>query len=346
LPDPSSHPPPVTSRIGVLLTNVGSPAAPDTAAVRSYLGEFLADPMVVDAPRLPWWLVRNLIILPFRSPRSARLYQSIWTDDGSPLVAIGRRQAKALGEELSARFGGQVPVVAGMRYGEPSIAGAIDRLVRHGCRRVVVLPLFPQYSRTTVGTTVAAVEDAVRGSRPGLERRIVEGYPTHRSYIGALAASVREARAGGGAGHLVMSFHGLPQRYADAGDPYPEECRRTAAELARELGLDSAQWSLSFQSRFGREPWLLPATEELIVELAGRSADGVDVLCPGFAADCLETLEEIAIRARESFEQAGGRGFRYISALNDRPDHITALADLVEDRLARWDEPRTDSPPT
>jgi ferrochelatase len=340
LPGSSRHRSDDLSRVGILLTNVGSPSAPSPSAVRAYLREFLGDPMVVDAPRLPWWLLLNMIILPLRSPRSARLYRSIWTDVGSPLIAISHRQADALTRELSSRTGEDVPVVTAMRYGEPSMASSVIRLVQSGCRRVLVLPLFPQYSRTTVGTTAAAVEEVLRRSRPAFEWRIMTTYPTHPPYIRALAASVRETWRDDHRGHLLMSFHGLPQRYADAGDPYPLECRRTAAELARELGLDSSQWTLCFQSRFGREPWLLPATDAVVLERAGRSPDGVDVLCPGFAADCLETLEEIAIRARESYEKAGGRRFRYIPALNDRPDHIAALADLVEDRLARWDEPQ------
>jgi ferrochelatase len=327
-------------RIGVLLSNIGSPAAPSTAAVRSYLGEFLADPMVVDAPRLRWWLIRNLIILPFRAPRSARLYRSIWTDGGSPLIAISERQSTRLGAVLSSRFGVDVPVVAGMRYGRPSIEEAARRLVGSGVGRLVVLPLFPQYSRTTVGTTATEVDRVLEKAGGECEWRIVEGYPTHAGYIRALASSVRESWRSGSPGHLVLSFHGLPQRYADAGDPYPEQCRCTAAELALELGLEPARWSLTFQSRFGREPWLRPDTEEFLAQHARRGSGSVDVLCPGFAADCLETLEEIAIRARQAYEEAGGRGYRYLPALNDRSDHIAALADLVEDRLARWDGPR------
>lgn len=322
----------------MLLTNIGSPSAPNTAAVRAYLREFLADPKVVDAPRLPWWLVRNLIILPFRAPRSARLYRSIWTAAGSPLIATSELQATALAAELRSRLGAEVPVALGMRYGRPSIIDAVRELIDWGCRRMSVLPLYPQYSHTTVGTTLAAVASALEGSSAPMEWRGVEGYPGHRAYVRALAASVREAWKQGTPEHLVMSFHGLPQRYADAGDPYPDHCRRTAAELARDLGLEPNRWTLSYQSRFGREPWLRPDTVEVLTDLAATGCEAVDVICPGFATDCLETLEEIALRARETYGQAGGRRFRYIPALNDRSDHISALADLVEDRLDRWDE--------
>jgi ferrochelatase len=326
----------VASPIGILLTNVGSPAAPTTSAVRCYLREFLADPMVVDAPRVPWWLVRNLIILPFRSPRSARLYQEIWTEQGSPLVVLSTRLAAAVEAELRSRRDDVLRVDVGMRYGQPSIARAVRQLSGEGCRRLLVLPLFPQESRTTVGTTVAAAEHAVAACQTPLEWRTTRGYPEHAPYLRALAASAAEAWRSRRPAHLVISFHGLPQRYADAGDPYPQQCVATAHGLARELGLDSEQWTLSYQSRFGREPWLLPSTTEVLVELAGRGLDGVDVICPGFAADCLETLEEIAIGARRTYESAGGSGFRYLPALNDRPDHASALADLVEERIASW----------
>ena len=321
-------------QLGVLLANVGSPAAPTTSAVRAYLREFLSDPAVVDAPRLRWWILLNLVILPLRAPRSARLYRAVWTPQGAPLVAITERQAAALRLDLTERLGRPVEVAVGMRYGSPPISAAVQRLVSAGCSRIVALPLFPQVSRSTVGTTVTAIEAAARDSAPGTVWRIVEGYADHGGYVAALAASARDAWSGTRPGHLVISFHGLPQRYADAGDPYPEQCRRTADALARALDLGPADWTLAYQSRFGREPWLEPATDEVLVELAGRD-QAVDVVCPGFAADCLETLEEVAIRYRQVYEAAGGTAFRYIPALNDRPDHVAALADLVVQRLPR-----------
>ena len=323
---------------GILLTNVGSPDAPSPAAVRRYLDEFLADPMVVDAPRVMWWLIRKLIILPFRAPRSADLYRSIWTGDGSPLMVFGRRQAEALETELEERMGHRVPVVLGMRYGRPSIHNGLQELVHAGCRSVLVIPLFPQYSRTTVGTTVAAAKRIAEALPEPPETRVIEGYCTHGPYIGALAASIRETRLENRPpGHLVVSFHGLPKRYADAGDPYPLQCAATAEALAVELGLEPEQWTLGYQSRFGREEWLGPATDDVLRDLGGRAEGPVFVVCPGFAADCLETLEEVAVGYRRIYLDAGGRGFHYVPALNDRSDHIAALADLAQTTLSTWE---------
>jgi ferrochelatase len=328
---------PASFRAAVLITNIGSPSAPTSAAVRSYLRQFLSDPLVVDAPRVPWWLVRNLIILPFRAPRSARLYRSIWTDRGSPLIATTQDQARALNERLEELLGRSVPVIVGMRYGRPSLEQALESVDHLDQHRVLVLPLFPQFSRTTVKTTLDALSEASdRHPRPA-DIRAIEGYATHGPYIRALAASVRETwNEHGPADHLVISFHGLPRRYADAGDPYPEQCRLTAEALADELGLDASAWSLTYQSRFGREEWLRPSTEDSLRRFGSMGFRGLDVICPGFAADCLETLEEIAVTNRRIFEEAGGSGFRYIPALNDRADHIDALAELVIDRLGGW----------
>ncbi len=323
---------------GILVTNVGSPDAPSATDVRRYLDEFLADPMVVDAPRAAWWLIRKLIILPFRAPRSAGLYRSIWTEDGSPLLVFGRRQADGLEVELQDRMGHRVPVALGMRYGRPSLHDGLQELVQAGCRRVLVIPLFPQYSRTTVGTTVAAVERIVGASPQQPEFRTIEGYSTHGPYIAALAASVREVWPNGRpSGHLVVSFHGLPRRYADAGDPYPQQCAATAELVASELGLEPEDWTLCYQSRFGREEWLGPATDDILRELGDRRAGPVFVICPGFAADCLETLEEVAVGYHRVFREAGGRSFRYIPALNDRPEHIAALAELAQTALTTWE---------
>lgn len=322
------------SPTGILLTNVGSPAAPTTAAVRRYLREFLSDPLVVDAPRLRWLVILNLVILPLRAPRSARLYRSIWTDEGSPLLATTRRQATALQLELERRRGRSTPVVAAMRYGAPSIAQGLAELEDAGCRSILILPLFPQFSRTTAGTTVNAVAASLRDRPTPLQPRFIEGYAVHPGYIEALASSIDEARPRRRRrAQLVMSFHGLPRRYADAGDPYPEQCRATAEATGARLGLEASQWRLTFQSRFGREEWLQPSTDRTLAELGAGGAEAVDVVCPGFAADCLETLEEVAVTNRRLYEDAGGRGFRYIAALNDRPDHVAALADLVLEHL-------------
>ena len=328
----------LSATTGILLTNVGSPDAPTAAAVRRYLDEFLADPQVVDAPRVRWWLIRKLIILPFRSPRSARLYRSVWTGEGSPLLVMGRRQTKGLEDELERRMGHRIPVALGMRYGRPSLKNGLQELAHAGCSSVLVMPLFPQYSRTTVGTTVSAIERIVEELPAQPEIRTIEGYPTHEAYVSALAASVREAwPEGRQLGHLVVSFHGLPRRYADAGDPYPLQCAATAELVASELGLQPENWTLCYQSRFGREEWLGPATDDVLRELGGRRADPVFVICPGFAADCLETLEEVAVGYHRVFQEAGGRGFRYVPALNDRPEHLAALADLAQTALTTWE---------
>ncbi len=330
--------------VGILLTNVGSPEAPTTRAVRRYLRQFLSDPMVVDAPRLRWLLILNLVILPLRAPRSARLYRSIWTDGGSPLLVTTRRQAAALERALEDRRRRKTPVVAAMRYGNPSLGHGLSQLQSLGCSRVLVLPLFPQFSRTTVGTTAVAVDTAVRGQPNPPQTRIIEGYAEDPGYIAALAASIDEARGDDPrSAPLVMSFHGLPTRYVQAGDPYPDQCRATAEATAARLGLQPSDWHLCYQSKIGREEWLGPATDETLARLGSAGAAGVDVVCPGFAADCLETVEEIAVTNRKVYEGAGGRGFRYIAALNERPDHVEALADLAASHLDSWEE--TDAAP-
>jgi len=320
---------------GVLLTNLGTPDAPTPDALRRYLREFLGDRRVVDAPRLTWWLVLNLLVLPFRPRRSARLYQKIWTPEGSPLLAISRRQVSLLEAALAERLGRPLPVSLGMRYGKPSVAEALRSLRERGCTCLVVLPLYPQYSASTTGSTfdVVAAELVTWRRVPGV--RFVDGYHNHPGYIAALAASVQEQRpTPGSAERLLISFHGIPERYATAGDPYPEQCAETARLLALKLNLPDSAWRLSFQSRFGREPWLQPYTDATLREWGAQRSSGIDVICPGFSADCLETLEEIAQTGRALFEAAGGGAFRYVAALNDRPDHIAALADIIVEHLA------------
>jgi len=325
------------TRIGVLLANLGTPDAPTPTALRRYLREFLGDPRVVEAPRLLWWLILNLVILRVRPRRSARLYRTVWTERGSPLLATTQRQAAALSRELGLRCRTEVAVEAGMRYGRPAISSALRRLADQGCGRVLVLPAYPQYAAATTGSTFDAVAAELSGWRSLPELRMVRSYHDHPGYIAALAAAVREAWADGSRpAKLILSFHGIPQRYADAGDPYPRECWRTARLLAAELGLPRRGWALTFQSRFGREPWLTPYTDRTLETLGRKGFDGIDVVCPGFAADCLETLEEIAVTNREGFEHAGGTGYRYIPALNDRRDHIEALATITLEHMAGW----------
>ena len=327
------------SPIGILLTNVGSPAAPTPAALRRYLAQFLGDERVIEYPRWLWQPLLHGVILNTRPRRSARLYQRIWTADGSPLVGIMRRQAAGLAAALTT---GDVPVkvVIGVRYGEPSIPAALRELDAAGAQRVLVLPLFPQYSATTTATSLDAVFDELKTWRCVPELRTVNRYGDHPLYIAALAASIREAWATDGRpDRLLLSFHGIPRDYADKGDPYPDECRRTAGLLAAALGLTDEQWAATFQSRFGPSEWLQPYTDETLAEWGRAGLRRVDAACPGFSADCLETTDEIGHEGAETFEEAGGGELRYIPALNDRPDHIAALAAVAQAHLQGWLEP-------
>ncbi|MDX2436466.1 MAG: ferrochelatase [Acidobacteriota bacterium] len=328
-----SDPPPA----GVLLVNLGSPEAATAGAVRTFLRQFLADPRVVELPRLRWWLIRNLFILPFRPLRSARAYRKIWGPEGSPLIATSRHQAADLEWELGKRIGRVLPVFAGMRYGKPSIEAALGVLRRRGCRRVLVLPLYPQYSATTTASTLDAVFEELTTWRCVPELRTVNDYHDHPGYIGALAASLQDLwHEDGKSSRVLLSFHGLPERYVAAGDPYEQQCRTTAALLSERLEIDPEKIDLGFQSRFGREPWIGLETAKLLKEAGLAGTTGLDVICPGFAADCLETLEEIAIAGRKIFTKAGGSGFRYVPALNRRPDHIGALAEIAIENMAGW----------
>jgi ferrochelatase len=323
--------------IGILLANLGTPSEPTPSAVRAYLRQLLADPWVVDVPRLRWFLVRHLFVLPWRPRRIASKYRSIWTDGGSPLLLHARRQADRLQAALEELLEVSLQVEIGMRYGNPSLARGLRPLRDRGCRRVLLLPLFPQYSGTTIGSTIDAVAREVAGWREVPELRNAYGYATQDDYIGSLAESVTEVwQREGPAERLLMSFHGLPQRYADAGDPYPEQCRATAELLASSLGLESNRWRTSFQSRFGREEWCGPFTDETLLDWGRERIDSVDVVCPGFAADCLETLEEVAVGGREIFESAGGGRYRYIPSLNDRDHHIDGLARIARNHLSGW----------
>ncbi len=324
-------------RIGILVANLGSPTEPTPAAVRRFLAEFLWDRRVVDVARPLWWLILNGIILRFRPGRVAKAYASVWSDEGSPLLAISCHQATALREALERRFPGRCHLELAMRYGEPSVAGALQRLHAAGCERVLVLPLYPQYSSSTSASTFDAVADALKKVRWYPELRLVRDYHVDPGYIAALAASVREAWAEHGRpDKLLISLHGIPQRYADEGDAYPEQCAATAAALASALELDDDGWQLAYQSRFGREPWLQPYTDVTLEEWGRAGVGHVQAICPGFSADCLETLEEIAVENRDAFLEAGGGAYHYIPALNTRSDHIEALAGLVERHLEGW----------
>ena len=319
------------STTGVLVVNLGTPDAPTPDAVRRFLAEFLSDSRVVDLPRIPWQVVLRTFILPFRPAKSARAYQQVWTPAGSPLLTGTEALARALARRLTA-LQAEPPVVAmGMTYGNPSIARALQQLRAAGATRIVVLPLFPQYSATTTAAALDRVDAEIAGWPTPPERLVIEDYHAEPGYIDALAASIRAARAP--FDHLLFSFHGIPQRYADRGDPYGERCFATARLVAGRLALAAERWSVAFQSRVGGARWLSPYTEDQLRALAQAGVDRIAVACPGFAVDCLETLEEIAIRGSATFVNAGGIDLQYIPALNDDAAQVDCLARLVVPRL-------------
>lgn len=325
--------------VGVLLANLGTPDAPDTPSLRRYLREFLLDPRVIELPRLLWWLILHLAVLPTRPAKSAALYRKVWTAEGSPLLAISRRQVAALQEVLRREVGNPLHVALAMRYGNPSVRAGLRELEEKGCRRILVLPLYPQYASVTIGSTFDAVAAELAGWRWVPELRTINGYHDDPDYIRALAASIRDAWSDGGPGEkLLFSFHGIPQRYFEAGDPYFCHCHKLARLTAEELGLDRDRWQVSFQSLFGKEEWLKPYTDKTVAAMARSGIRSIDVICPGFSADCLETLEEMDEQNREIFLHAGGERFRYIPCLNDRPDHMRAIADVTLRHLQGWVE--------
>jgi protoporphyrin/coproporphyrin ferrochelatase len=326
-------------KLGVLVTNLGTPDAPDTVALRRYLKEFLWDPRVVEAPRPLWWLILNAVILRTRPSRSAAAYRTVWTEEGSPLLSCARAQVAGIEKRLAPRLSGPVEVVLGMRYGNPSIPSALERLHHLNVRRLLVLPLYPQYSASTTASTFDALAAVLMRWRWIPELRFITRYHDENGYIEALAASIREHWAEKGRGeHLVMSFHGVPRRYLDAGDPYHCQCVKTGRLLAERLGLEDGSWSTTFQSRFGKEEWIKPYTDESIRALGRRGLKRIDVVCPGFAADCLETLEEIVEQNAGFFREAGGESLSYIPCLNTRADHLDFLVDLTLRNLQGWPE--------
>jgi ferrochelatase len=325
-----------TPRTAVLLCNLGTPDEPTAPALRRYLAEFLGDHRVVEIPRPIWWLILHGIILRTRPAKSAAKYASIWTPDGSPLAVWTAKQATLLRGWLGQR-GHAVTVRHAMRYGNPSIASELDKLKAEGVTRILILPLYPQYSGTTTASVFDAVYTWAARTRTVPELRFVNHYHDDPAYIAALARRIRAHWSGHGQPEqLVMSFHGVPERTLHLGDPYHCECHKTARLLAEELGLTPAQWRLTFQSRFGKAKWLEPYTEPTLVSMAQSGVKHVQVVCPGFTGDCLETLEEIAQEARDAFLHAGGKTFEYIPCLNDSPDWISALTGLAEQHLAGW----------
>jgi ferrochelatase len=321
----------------ILFCNLGTPDAPSTSAVRRYLAEFLSDRRVVEIPRLLWWLILHGIILRFRPAKSAAKYASIWTRDGSPLKVWTEKQAKMLQGWLGQR-NHSVKVRWAMRYGSTSIASQLDAMKADGVTRVLVLPAYPQYSATTTASVFDAVYAWAQRTRFLPEFRFINHYHDHPDYIDALAASVlRHWKSNGYSTPLVMSFHGVPARTLELGDPYHCECFKTARLLAERLKLKKEEYKVTFQSRLGRAQWLQPYTQPSLVALAKAGVKRVDVVCPGFVSDCLETLEEISMEARAAFLLAGGKTFHYIPCLNDDPEWIMALCNLSAQHLAGWD---------
>ena len=325
-----------TSTTAVLYCNLGTPDEPTAPALRRYLAEFLSDQRVVEIPRLLWLAILHGIILRIRPKKSAAKYASIWMPGGSPLKVWTQRQAELLGTELQAQ-GHRVQVTYAMRYGNPSIASQLELLKEQGVTRVLIMPAYPQYSATTTASVFDAVYTWAAKVRRLPEFRFVNHYHDDPRYIDALAASIEAYWAANGrADKLVMSFHGVPERTLQMGDPYHCECHKTARLVAEKLGLNKDSYQLTFQSRFGKAKWLEPYTEPTLIKLAGEGVKSVDVVCPGFTGDCLETLEEISIEAREAFLHAGGEKFSYIPCLNDSPTWIAALAGISAQHLSGW----------
>jgi len=325
---------------GVLLVNLGTPTAPTAKAVRPYLAEFLSDPRVIEYPRWLWWLILHGVILRTRPARSAHAYARIWTDEGSPLRFRSEALAAALQAELARqRPTGPIRVALAMRYGEPSVAHTIERLLRGGVRRLLVLPLYPQYSGASTGAVLDAVADSLKRLRWPPELRVVNDYHDDPKHIDALAQGIERWWSANGRGDkLLLSFHSIPERYVQAGDPYFHQCQTTTRLLRERLHINVDDVIISFQSRVGRERWLQPYTDVTVRQLAAAGVKKLDVACPGFAVDCLETLEEIAMQNRDFFTAAGGQILRYIPALNDSAEQISSLAALVLRHTQGWPE--------
>ena len=325
------------ARTAILLVNLGTPDAPTAPAVRRYLKQFLGDPRVVEIPRAVWLPILHGIILNTRPKQSAQKYARIWSNEGSPLMVHTVRQARLLAGYLGERVRSPLVVDYAMRYGEPAIGRVLARLKAAGCDRILVLPLYPQFAASSTATAFDEVARFIRSTRNVPEIRMVRHFHDHPDYVAALAAQVREHwKANGRPDKLLMSFHGLPRYTLARGDPYHCECRKTARLLAEALQLADSHWQLSFQSRFGRTEWLKPYTLPTLQDYARKGTRRVDVICPGFVADCLETLEEIGIEGKEAFLAAGGKEFHFIACLNERDDWIRSLAEIALEHLAGW----------
>lgn len=322
------------ARIGVLLTNLGTPDAPTPKALRKYLAEFLSDPRVIEKPRWLWKIILHGIILNIRPRRAAHAYQSVWTDEGSPLMNFSLKQEAALQRTFDTFQHADVSIKLAMRYGNPSIMNGVADLLHKNIEKLIVLPLYPQYSATTTASVYDAVNQVISKTRNIPETLLLGAYADHDSYINALAASITDHwREHGRAERLMMSFHGLPKSYITAGDPYQEQCLLTASLLAKNLELDDRSWACTFQSRFGVEEWIQPYADKTLESWGAAGIESVDIICPGFSVDCLETVEETAMQNRDIFIQAGGKTFHYIPCLNDRADHIEMMQEIITSHL-------------
>ena len=322
---------------GVLLVNLGTPDAPTTGAVRKYLRQFLSDPMVVELPRALWLPILYLFVLTTRPAKSAAKYEKIWTRDGSPLRVHTEHQAQILKGSLGERLRALIPVKAAMRYGKPSIREGLEALKEAGCDRVLVFPLYPQYARSATGSVEAEVARQMRRWKPAPQLRTIQDFHAHRAYAKAIAKNVNDYWfKHGRPDKLLMSFHGVPKKTIDQGDPYQKQCLISAEAIAAELGWNDARTVVTFQSRFGAAEWLQPYTDKTLQKLGKDGVGRVDVVCPGFAADCLETLEEISIEGRKAFLDAGGKEFHYIPTTNDTPPWMTALSIIALEQLEGW----------
>ena len=324
-------------RFGILMVNLGTPEAPTPKAVRAYLKEFLSDVRVVDAPRLIWWFVLRIILL-IRPKPVSEAYKSIWTSEGSPLLVISKRQAVAVQKRLKEITDNDIPVELAMTYGNPSILSASNALRSKGVERILILPMYPQFSSSTTAAIYDKLSDLLKRCPHLPEMRWIRDFHDNPDYINALAKSVKtQWEKTGQAEKLLMSFHGVPERYTNKGDPYEHHCRKTADLLAAKLELKPEQWQCCFQSRFGREEWVKPYTDYTLKQWGKDGIKSVDIICPAFSADCLETLEEIQVENKEYFIEAGGESYNYIPALNDNPDHIDMLSKLIIQHSQGWE---------
>jgi ferrochelatase len=325
--------------LGILLVNLGTPDAPTKSAVRRYLAEFLSDPRIVELPRLLWQVILHGIILRTRPKRSANAYASIWTEEGSPLLVISNRQRTALEKRVPSYLNGKFQVALAMRYGNPSIPEVLQSLRRTNVQRLLVLPLYPQYSATTSASIFDAVTEELQRWRRIPEVRFIQHYCQQEAYTSALSGLIDDFRATHGAAQkLLFSFHGIPEDYYEAGDPYPDECRATVDAVVDKLGLNEDQWQIAFQSRLGSQEWVKPYTDATLKQWGAEGIESVQVVCPAFSTDCLETLEEIAVENRDCFLHSGGQEYAYIPALNDDPRHIDMLAKLIHQHAQGWPE--------